>query len=89
MTSFATPGLIRRATSALFWLVTIGAILPQSGTVKVRHRSHGHADQDRRAVRAKLDRHEGLQWLERAVAVKGADLLEADSRPTPCARCRD
>ena len=35
------------------------------------------------AVRAKLDRREGLQWLERAVAVKGADLFEADSRPTP------
>jgi hypothetical protein len=30
-----------------------------------------------------IDRHEGLQWLERAVAVKGADLFEADSRPTP------
>jgi hypothetical protein len=27
MTSFATSGLIRRATSALFWLVTIAAIL--------------------------------------------------------------
>jgi hypothetical protein len=31
----------------------------------------GNADQDRHAVRAKLKRDEGLQWLERAVAVKG------------------
>jgi hypothetical protein len=55
-----------------------------------RHRlDGGHADQDRHAVRAKLDRHEGLQWLERTVAVKDADLFEATPAPRPCARCRN
>ena len=45
MTSFATSGLIRRATSALFWLVTIAAILfAVQVFLAVDSRSHSASD---------------------------------------------
>jgi hypothetical protein len=45
MTSFATPGLIRRATSALFWLVTIAAILFMAQVfLAIDGRSHSASD---------------------------------------------
>ena len=54
---------------------------------QLRHRLDGNADQDRKAVRAKLDRHEGLQWLERAIAVQGAAPFEPDIRPRAAEAC--
>ena len=45
-----------------------------------RHRLDGNADQDRHAIRAKLDGHEVLQRLEGAVAVHAAAVVELNTR---------